>query len=82
MPPVPSRQIHLDFHTSPAIEGIGEAFDKAAKMLGLGFPGGPEIARCAADGNPDADLYADQLLAENSLKGTGEVVQRLANTFY
>ncbi|MBT7702443.1 MAG: hypothetical protein HN700_19305 [Verrucomicrobia bacterium] len=24
------RQIHLDFHTSPAIPGIGEAFDKAS----------------------------------------------------
>jgi N6-L-threonylcarbamoyladenine synthase len=34
-------------------DAAGEAFDKAAKMLGLGFPGGPEIARCAADGNPD-----------------------------
>jgi len=33
-------------------DAAGEAFDKAAKMLGLGFPGGPEIARCAAAGDP------------------------------
>ena len=29
------RQIHLDFHTSPAIEGIGEAFDKSAWQAAL-----------------------------------------------
>jgi phosphotransferase system, enzyme I, PtsP len=30
----------------------------------------------------DANIYAEQLLAENSLKGTGEVLQRLASTFF
>lgn len=30
----------------------GEAFDKIARALGLGFPGGPEIERVAADGDP------------------------------
>lgn len=30
----------------------GEAFDKAAKMLGLGFPGGPEVERWARNGDP------------------------------
>ncbi len=33
-------------------DAAGEAFDKAAKMLGLGYPGGPEIARLAARGTP------------------------------
>lgn len=32
-------------------DAAGEAFDKAAKMLGLGYPGGPEIARLAETGN-------------------------------
>jgi len=32
----------------------GEAFDKVAKMLGLGFPGGPAVERKAASGNPGA----------------------------
>jgi N6-L-threonylcarbamoyladenine synthase len=32
-------------------DAAGEAFDKGAKMLGLGFPGGREIDRRAADGN-------------------------------
>ena len=31
-------------------DAVGEAFDKAAKMLGLGYPGGPEIERAAARG--------------------------------
>jgi len=31
-------------------DAAGEAFDKAAKMLGLGYPGGPEIARLASTG--------------------------------
>lgn len=33
-------------------DAAGEAFDKAAKMLGLGYPGGPEIARLASRGTP------------------------------
>ena len=34
-------------------DAAGEAFDKAAQMLGLGYPGGPAIARLAASGDPD-----------------------------
>jgi len=33
-------------------DAIGEAFDKTAKMLGLGYPGGPEVERLAATGDP------------------------------
>ena len=33
-------------------DAAGEAFDKTAKMLGLGYPGGPAIARAAESGNP------------------------------
>ncbi|MBN8553903.1 MAG: tRNA (adenosine(37)-N6)-threonylcarbamoyltransferase complex transferase subunit TsaD [Deltaproteobacteria bacterium] len=33
-------------------DAIGEAFDKGAKVLGLPFPGGPEIDRLAKEGNP------------------------------
>lgn len=35
-------------------DAVGEAFDKVAKILGLGFPGGPAIQRAAAGGNPAA----------------------------
>ena len=33
-------------------DAAGEAFDKVAKMLGLGYPGGPEIERRARTGDP------------------------------
>ncbi len=33
-------------------DAAGEAFDKAARVLGLGYPGGPEIERAARDGTP------------------------------
>ena len=35
-------------------DALGEAFDKTAKILGLGFPGGPAVERIAAQGNPRA----------------------------
>ena len=35
-------------------DALGEAFDKTAKILGLGFPGGPAVERAAAIGNPAA----------------------------
>jgi N6-L-threonylcarbamoyladenine synthase len=34
-------------------DAAGEAFDKAAKMMGLPYPGGPQIARIATSGDPD-----------------------------
>ena len=37
-------------------DALGEAFDKTAKMLGLGFPGGPEVERAAERG--DAERFA------------------------
>ncbi len=35
-------------------DAVGEAFDKTAKMLGLGYPGGPVLAALAEKGHPDA----------------------------
>lgn len=35
-------------------DAAGEAFDKVAKLLGLGYPGGPALARLATQGNPNA----------------------------
>lgn len=34
-------------------DAAGEAFDKVARMLGLGYPGGPALERLAAEGNPE-----------------------------
>lgn len=38
-------------------DAAGEAFDKAAKMLGLNYPGGPEIDRLAQSGNSKAFVF-------------------------
>ncbi len=43
-------------------DAAGEAFDKVAKMLDLGYPGGPEIDRRAQLGNPEAIAFARPLL--------------------
>jgi len=47
-------------------DAIGEAFDKVAKILGLGFPGGPAIERAARNGNPDAIRFALAYLGDGS----------------
>jgi N6-L-threonylcarbamoyladenine synthase len=38
-------------------DAAGEAFDKTARMLGLGFPGGPALDRLAAEGDPAAVAF-------------------------
>lgn len=43
-------------------DAAGEAFDKVAKLLGLGYPGGPEIDRCAQDGNPAAVSFPRSMI--------------------
>jgi len=35
-------------------DAIGEAFDKVARVVGLGYPGGPKVDKLAKDGNPNA----------------------------
>ncbi len=43
-------------------DAAGEAFDKVAKLLGLGYPGGPEIEKRAAHGNPAAVEFPRSML--------------------
>ncbi len=43
-------------------DAVGEAFDKVAKALGLGYPGGPAISRLAAQGNPKAIPFPRAML--------------------
>jgi N6-L-threonylcarbamoyladenine synthase len=43
-------------------DAVGEAFDKVAKALGLGYPGGPVISRLAEQGNPQAFDFPRALL--------------------
>ena len=39
-------------------DAAGEAFDKCAKVMGLGYPGGPIVNKLASEGNPDAFRFA------------------------
>ena len=43
-------------------DAAGEAFDKIAKLLGLGFPGGPFVQRAAEKGNPNAIAFPRAML--------------------
>ena len=46
-------------------DAAGEAFDKVAKILGLGYPGGPEIQKAAERGNERAFRFPRPMLASN-----------------
>ena len=56
----------LDFSLLGATidDAAGEAFDKVAGMLGLGYPGGPSIERAAEHGNPQAYRFPRALLKD------------------
>lgn len=48
-------------------DAAGEAFDKVATVLGLGYPGGPEIERAARDGDPKSIRFPRTMLGRDSL---------------
>ncbi|MEX1247264.1 MAG: tRNA (adenosine(37)-N6)-threonylcarbamoyltransferase complex transferase subunit TsaD [Anaerolineales bacterium] len=50
---------HLDYQRLGGTldDAAGEAFDKVARLLGLGYPGGPAIQKAAAEGNPSAYAF-------------------------
>lgn len=47
-------------------DAAGEAFDKVARVLGLGYPGGPKIDKLAREGNPDAVYFKRVSFGEDS----------------
>ena len=47
-------------------DAAGEAFDKVARAIGLGYPGGPKIDKTAREGNPDAILFPRAKIAGNA----------------
>jgi N6-L-threonylcarbamoyladenine synthase len=47
-------------------DAAGEAFDKVAKMIGLGYPGGPIIERLAREGNPRAVKFSLPRMGDGS----------------
>ena len=55
---------HYRWLGSTRDDAAGEAFDKVAKLLGLGFPGGPVIQRLAAQGRRDAFDFPRPMLGQ------------------
>jgi N6-L-threonylcarbamoyladenine synthase len=52
-------------------DAAGEAFDKSAKLLGLPYPGGPLIDKCAKEGNPLAFKFAEPQIPELNFSFSG-----------
>ena len=52
-------------------DAAGEAIDKAAKIMDLGYPGGPVIDRLAKEGNPDAFHFATPVIPGNDYSFSG-----------
>ena len=48
-------------------DALGEAFDKVAKLLGLGLPGGPQVEKLAAGGDPQRFAFPRPLLNQDRL---------------
>lgn len=48
-------------------DAAGEAYDKVARVLGLGYPGGPLIDKIAKEGNPEAVAFKRVFLEKDSL---------------
>ena len=46
-------------------DAAGEAFDKVARAIGLGYPGGPKIDKVSNEGNPDAIAFPRAKVADN-----------------
>ena len=60
---------HLDYKIlgETLDDAVGEAFDKVARMLGLGYPGGPKLAKLAEQGNPKAINFPRPMLHSKDL---------------
>src|SRR5258705_7063491 len=50
-------------------DAAGEAFDKTAKLLGLGYPGGPALAKLAQEGRPDRFAFPRPMLEQLEKNG-------------
>ncbi|MGC2871870.1 tRNA (adenosine(37)-N6)-threonylcarbamoyltransferase complex transferase subunit TsaD [Ihubacter sp. rT4E-8] len=48
-------------------DAVGEAYDKVARVIGLGYPGGPKMDKAAKEGNPEAIHFKRVYLEKGSL---------------
>jgi len=49
-------------------DAAGEAFDKGSRVIGLGYPGGPAIEKCALNGNPNLIDFPRPLAKSNKIE--------------
>lgn len=65
-------------------DAAGEAFDKVARAIGLGYPGGPKIDKVSCEGNPNAISFPRAKVADNeydfSFSGLKSAVLNYLNT--
>ena len=65
-------------------DAVGEAYDKIARVLGLGYPGGPKIDKVAKEGNPEAvhfkRVYLEKGTYDFSFSGLKTQVLNYINT--
>jgi N6-L-threonylcarbamoyladenine synthase len=62
------ESLHYQMLGNTLDDAAGEAFDKVAKMLGLGYPGGPLIDKFASEGNPASIPFPRPYLESDSLQ--------------
>ncbi len=55
-------------HSTTIDDAAGEAFDKGARILGLAYPGGPEIEKLAKGGKPNAIRFPRAMMKKNNLE--------------
>ena len=77
---------YIDFEVigSTRDDAVGEAYDKVARVIGLGYPGGPKIDNIAKAGNPEAvhfkRVYLDKDSLDFSFSGIKTAVLNYVNT--
>jgi len=63
-----NEQREIRLLSSTMDDAAGEALDKGAKLLGLGYPGGPQVEKLAREGNPGAFAFPKAVAQRASLE--------------
>ncbi|HEY5714512.1 MAG TPA: tRNA (adenosine(37)-N6)-threonylcarbamoyltransferase complex transferase subunit TsaD [Candidatus Gracilibacteria bacterium] len=84
-PKLPSSEVITKLG-STLDDAAGEAFDKVAKMMHLGYPGGPEVSKWAEQGDVEAfelpRIYLDPQSLDFSFSGLKAAVRRIVEKHY
>jgi len=63
-------------------DAVGEAFDKTAKILGLGYPGGPALSKLAEKGNPEKFFFPRPMIKKPNLNFSFSGLKTFARNTY